>query len=57
MGISNNSILAINGGTEKPGNSNRYENYIKEYEITGEKTFTCAELEVYKVDKIVTPKK
>jgi len=56
MGISNNSILAINGGTENPGNSSRYENYIKEYEITGEKTFTCVELEVYKVDKIDTPK-
>ena len=56
MGISKNSILAINSGTENAGNSNRYENYIKDYEITGEKTFTCVELEVYKVDKTDTQK-
>ena len=58
IGISNKneSILAINGGIENKGNSSRYENYIKDYEITGEGTFTCVELEVYKVDKIETPK-
>ena len=52
MGISKNSILAINAGVENPGNSNRYENYIKDYEITGDKNFTCVELEVYKVSQI-----
>ncbi len=52
MGISEGSILAINGGIENKGIGNLYENYIKDYEITGGNQFTCVELEVYKVDTI-----
>ena len=51
MGITaGSSILSINGGTEDKGNSNRYENYIVDYEITGSNVFTCVEAEVYKVE-------
>lgn len=52
MGINQGSILAINGGIENKGIGNLYENYIKDYEITGGNQFTCVELEVYKVDTI-----
>ena len=51
-GINQGSILAINGGIENKGIGNLYENYIKDYEITGGNQFTCVELEVYKVDTI-----
>lgn len=50
LGISSNSILAVNSGTELTSLSSLYENYIKNYEITGESKFTCVELEVYKVE-------
>ena len=50
MGISTGSnILANNSGEEDAGNSARYENYIVDYEITGSKSFTCIEVEVYEV--------
>ena len=51
MGLTQgSSILAINGGSEDIGNSARYENYILDYEITGSKSFTCVEAEVYNVE-------
>ena len=50
IGISSgSSILANNAGKEDAGNSSRYENYIKDYEITGSNSFTAAEVEVYEV--------
>ena len=53
MGISSgSSILANNAGEEDKGNSARYENYIIDHEITGSNSFTCVEVEVYKVDSI-----
>ena len=53
MGVSSgSSILANNAGEEDKGNSARYENYIVDYEITGSNSFTCVEVEVYKVDSI-----
>ena len=53
MGISTgSSILSINGGEEDKGNSSRYENYVEDFEITGENHFTCVETEVYKIEKI-----
>ena len=52
MGISSNSILSIDGGTENKGINSLYENYVKEYEITGGNKFTCVELEVYQVETI-----
>ena len=51
MGISSgSSILANNAGEEDKGNSTRYENYITDHEITGSNSFTCVEVEAYKVD-------
>ena len=54
MGISSgSSILAKNSGEEDKGNSSRYENYVDDYEITGNNSFTCAEVEVFKVDSLL----
>ncbi len=43
----NSSILAENNGTENSGNSNKLDNYTKNYEMSGENHYTCVELEVY----------
>ena len=42
-------VLIASAGEEDAGNSARYENYIVDYEITGSKSFTCVEVEVYEV--------
>ena len=54
MGISSgSSILAKNSGEEDKGNSSRYENYVEDYEIIGNNSFTCEEVEVFKVNSLL----